>query len=110
VRGAFWGCVVRAAVASATSEKVYQQQIADLATLLGWSHFHTFDSRRSDVGWPDLILCRPPRLIAAELKGPRGRLTFEQEQWLSDLAECGLETYVWRSGQDSLQAIARVLR
>ena len=90
-------------------EKLFMQSVIDLATVLGWAHFHVFDSRRSDSGWPDVVLAKPPRLLAVELKGPRGRLTAEQERWLSLLASCGVETHVWRSGTDTLRDIADVL-
>jgi hypothetical protein len=66
--------------------------------------------KRSDSGWPDLILCKPPRLLAVELKGPRGRLSPEQTQWLEALSQCNVETYVSRAGSDRLNAIAKVLR
>jgi hypothetical protein len=91
-------------------ERIYQRQIVELATLLGWRHYHTLNSKDSDAGWPDLVLLRPPRLLAVELKGPRGRLTGEQRSWLEMLSECAVETHVWRSGTDTLQDIARVLR
>jgi hypothetical protein len=34
------------------NEAVWQQQVIDLATLYGWEHYHSFDSRRSVPGWP----------------------------------------------------------
>ena len=43
-----------------------------------------------------LILIRPPRIVVAELKADRGRLSADQDAWLSDLAACGIDVHVWR--------------
>lgn len=79
------------------SEKAWQQQVIGLATALGWKHQHQHDSRRSAAGWPDLALCRPPRMVYAELKTDDGKVTPEQDAWLTDLASCPPnEVFVWR--------------
>jgi VRR-NUC domain len=76
-------------------EKQWQATVVDAARLLGWKVFHPYDSRRSEPGWPDLTLVRPPRLVFVELK-VHGRLTGAQRRWLSLLAACGAEAYLWR--------------
>jgi len=48
------------------------------------------------AGWPDLTLARPPELLFAELKAPRGRLSPAQERWIELLRACGQEVHVWR--------------
>lgn len=48
------------------------------------------------AGWPDLILARPPRVLAVELKSPTGKVDPEQQHVLDVLALCGIETHVWR--------------
>jgi hypothetical protein len=78
------------------TEAQFQATVVEWATLCGWTHFHTFDSRRSDPGWPDLVLLRPPEIVVAEIKRDGGRLTVEQERTLAALDACGLETHVWR--------------
>jgi hypothetical protein len=80
----------------ATSEAAFQAAIVELAHLAGWATFHVYDSRRSAAGWPDLILCQPPRLLAVELKSAHGRLRREQRAWLDRLAACGIQVRVWR--------------
>ena len=40
------------------SEKDFQQQVKDLARMLGWKTYHTYDSRRSDPDFPDLVMAR----------------------------------------------------
>lgn len=69
-----------------------------LAGLCGWTlRYHTFDSRRSDPGWPDLVLFRPPaELIVVELKTDTGKVTPAQQAWLDALCACDIEAVVWR--------------
>jgi hypothetical protein len=79
------------------SEKQFQAQVTALARLAGWKVFHTYDSRRSPHGFPDLVLVRAPRVIFCELKSAAGRPTPAQVAWLADLARCpGVETYLWK--------------
>lgn len=78
------------------SERALQNMIIQVATLLGWKTYHTFDSRRSSPGWPDLVLCKAPRLLIRELKTEHGRLRAEQLHWLKALQDCGMDAKVWR--------------
>ena len=86
--------------------------------MLGWKRAH-FRPARTAHGWrtpvaadgagfPDLILVRGDRLLAAELKTESGTLTPAQSEWLEALAAAGMETFVWRP--DDWDAIAKVLR
>lgn len=67
------------------SEKEFQAQVLELAAWTGWLVYHTFDSRRSHAGFPDLVLVRGTRIIFAELKSERGRVSSEQQTWLDAL-------------------------
>lgn len=78
------------------AEKDWQAQVIELAALYRWRVYHTYDSRRSHEGWPDLILARPPELLAVELKTDTGRLRPAQREWLDVLTACRVETAVWR--------------
>jgi hypothetical protein len=79
------------------SEPAFQRQVLELAHLHRWVSYHPYDSRRSEAGWPDLALCRPPRLVLAELKSATGRVSKAQRRWLDLLAACpGVEVYCWR--------------
>lgn len=90
------------------TEREFQAQIVELAELHGFAWYHTHDSRRSPAGFPDLILVKPPRFIAAELKTSSGRTRPEQKAWLELLARCpGIEVYLWRP--DDFDGIARLL-
>lgn len=73
-------------------------QVVHLAKLCGWRYYHTFDSRRSTVGFPDLLLVHPKRrlVIFAELKTDRGKETPEQSAWLTDLLAAGQTAVTWR--------------
>jgi hypothetical protein len=86
------------------------RQVRKLAKLTGWETYHTHDSRRSDRGWPDLVLASATqrRVIFAELKTATGRVTPDQKKWLALLANAGQETAVWRPAD--LPLIARILR
>jgi hypothetical protein len=81
----------------AVTEKAFSEQVLTLAKLLGWTHYRVWVSIRSPRGFPDLVLVRPPRLIFAELKSEKGRLTEAQRAWIELLAQVpAVETYVWR--------------
>jgi len=88
------------------SEKHWQDDVLEIANLFGWRAYHTFDSRRSQPGFPDLILVRPPVVIAAELKTDKGRITLAQREWLAVLERCDrIQTRLWRP-QDRDQVLA----
>ena len=88
------------------SEKAFQQRVMDLAKACGWLCYHPYDSRKSEAGYPDLSLCRD-RLILAELKSERGRLSKPQAAWINRLRAAGVTVYVWRPSQ--WNEICRVL-
>lgn len=78
------------------SERQLQDLILNLARHLGWRSYHTFDSRRSQPGFPDLVLVRGSRVLWRELKAQTGRLSSEQHGWLHDLERAGQDAAVWR--------------
>ena len=78
------------------SEATWQAHVLRVARQFGWLVYHTQFSIRSHRGWPDLVLCRPPRILFVELKSDRGRVSPEQRDWLDALRACGLDARVWR--------------
>ena len=79
------------------SEKDFLEQVRELARYEGWLSYHTYRSTRSEPGFPDLVLVRPPRVIFAELKTEKGKLSADQKAWLDVLDRCNeVETYLWR--------------
>lgn len=95
------------------SETVFLGEVIKAARLHGWKtcHFRPGMTKRGNwvtavqgdgKGWPDLVLVHSgkKRLIFAELKSEKGKLSKEQQEWLEDIAKIGLTpwvmTYVWR--------------
>ncbi|WP_041574508.1 VRR-NUC domain-containing protein [Cellulomonas gilvus] len=80
------------------TEKALQAHVLTLARTTGWLVYHTHDSRRSQPGFPDLVLVHARRatVLYRELKTETGRIRPEQRQWLTALAEAGADAAVWR--------------
>ena len=91
------------------SEAELQQNIIDLARVLGYkaAHFRGVRVQRKDgsvyyqtpvqadgAGFPDLVLAKEGRTIYVECKSEHGQVSPEQAEWLGVLA--GLQVYVWR--------------
>lgn len=115
------------------SEDGFKDNVIALATLFGWrvAHFRPARTKhgwktpmQGDKGFPDLVLAKQGRVIFAELKSDRGKLTEDQNGWLCDLSgfnvppkawDTGIvlpkpgapETYLWRP--DDLDDIQRIL-
>lgn len=109
------------------SEAHLQARALTAAEQLGWTSYHTHDSRRSAKGFPDAVLVRRERLVFAEFKveaeqrratlrdiatrpewlRSRG-ITNEQARWLEALARTAAEVYVWRpSDWDAMLEVLR---
>jgi len=88
-------------------EAQFQQQVLQLARLNGWWCYHTYDSRRSQPGLPDLILIRE-RVVWAELKVRPNRLRPNQKDCLNRLQNAQQETYVWYP--EDWDAIVQILQ
>jgi hypothetical protein len=87
----------RAVLDKAVTEAEFSANVLRLAKLKGWRlTYHTHRSDRSEPGFPDWVLVRPPRLLFLELKRERGKATPVQETWLAALAACGVEARLFR--------------
>ena len=86
---------------SQITEQQFQFAVKRAAMAYGWLVYHTYDSRRSDPGFPDLFMVRNGQAIAAELKREkRSVVSAAQEDWLDVLSEVpGIRTHVWRPSQ-----------
>jgi hypothetical protein len=93
------------------AERELQAQIVELATMLGFLAYHTYDSRRSVPGFPDLVLLHPRSgaLIVAELKTDTGKVTPDQDRWLRAFALRG-SAFVWRPAHLRSGSIALALQ
>lgn len=89
------------------TETEFQQQIVELAELLGWRVMHVrrsitgreggWTTATSVVGWPDLVLWhRSHGILFRELKSNRGKLTSDQHDVLMSLRDAGGDAEVWR--------------
>jgi hypothetical protein len=85
--------------------------IVEAAGWLNWWVYHTHDSRRSQPGWPDLVLVHRDtgHVLFRELKSERGRLTAEQREVLGYLA-LRHDAGVWRPSDWSSGAVLAQLR
>lgn len=89
---------IRQIIDEKISEKDFQQQIIDTAKLLGWKKiYHTWNSKRSASGFPDLIMARDGIIIFAELKREGEDPTPAQREWLEELAKCEhVKVFIWK--------------
>jgi hypothetical protein len=89
------------------TEKEFMGQVLDLARMFGWrvAHFRPALTSRGwrtpvqadGAGFPDLLMARGSRLVAAELKREKGSATTpDQDAWLAALAAAGCEAFLWR--------------
>lgn len=78
------------------TEAQFQAKVIAAARQQGWLVYHTYDSRKSEPGFPDLVMVRRPRMICAELKVKPNKPSPEQLAWLEELAACnGDNAFVW---------------
>lgn len=79
-------------------EKTLQEEVIALAGQLGWEHYHTYNSRKSVAGFPDLVLVhgRQKRSLFRELKRTKEKPSLEQALWLGLLEGVGHDVGVWR--------------
>lgn len=96
------------------SEAELQQLVLDVASAYGVLAYHTHDSRRSQPGFPDLVLVGSTGVLYVELKSTKGRLSPMQIYWLNALHEAGQRAQVWRPADwpttivDELKALGRL--
>ena len=79
------------------TETQFLKSVVSVAEDGGWLVYHTYDSRRSQAGFPDLVMTKAGRTIFAELKSQKGRIKAAQQNWLDELGKTqGLEVFLWR--------------
>lgn len=96
------------------SEAQFTAAVIDFAQYKGWlvAHFRPARTTRGwrtpvqgDKGFPDLVLARDGRVIFAELKVGKNKMSVEQERWSTALPEM----YLWHPA-DLRGAIPDALR
>lgn len=83
-------------IATKMSEAELEQHVAAYCRDLGIFRYHTWDSRRSQSGWPDDVLVGRQGILYRELKTERGRLTAGQRKVGSQLTRAGANWSIWR--------------
>lgn len=87
------------------TESGFLGTVVEYAKYRGWRTAHFRPARTATgwrtpcqgdaKGWPDLVFVRSGRIIFAELKMPKGKLSQEQLAWLEALRQTPFEVYVW---------------
>ena len=90
----------------AATEASFLADVLTLAKLHGWRTIHVRPAwtkkgwktplQGDGEGFPDLLMLKGMKIIAAELKGPRGSVSHEQRAWLMAFREAGVISYLWR--------------
>lgn len=86
-------------------EESFQRAIMKFARLKGWrvAHFRPAMTRSGSwvtavagdgAGFPDLVLVRD-RVIVAELKAGKNKVSLEQKRWLQAFEKAGIPAYTW---------------
>ena len=89
-----WTRLGRPAPAGDLTERQLQAAVRQALEARGWRVAVTWTSIHSPRGWPDLFAVRGRQFAAIELKSARGRVTPEQQGWLTALAELPGAAYV----------------
>ena len=77
------------------NEAHFQATIMELCGHLRLLAYHTHDSRRSQAGFPDLVIVGK-QVLFAELKMEKRKLTEPQWEWRHRLQAAGALHVVWR--------------
>ena len=93
-------------------EQWFQDRVIQRARICGFEQiYHTFDSRHSPAGFPDLILLQDKTLIVAELKDTGGQPSPEQYFWLLAFSRVTKHVYLWHpEDEDDIQRLFEEVR
>jgi hypothetical protein len=78
------------------TEQQLQAAVIDMCKIYGVACYHTYISKRSAPGWPDLAICGARGFMTRELKSESGSTTADQERWGWMLRQAGISWDVWR--------------
>ncbi len=96
-------------VAESMSEKQFQDHVVAMAKRLGWLTYHTYSSKHSAPGFPDLVMVRGT-VLYRELKAANGVVSHHQDVWLRALRVAGVDADVWKPKDLMSGRIERELR
>ena len=88
-------------IISHMNEKAFQEIVVTTARENGWMVYHTYDSRKSEPGFPDLCMVKNGWILFVELKTDKGKVTTAQRQWIEQFIrhqyDCqNLLVEIWR--------------
>ena len=95
--------------AAVMMERELQDGVRALCAQLKLRQYHTWDSRRSEAGFPDSVIALPGEVICAELKREKKRPTADQVWWLDHFTRCGYRCFLWRPTHLLSGTIAMIL-
>ena len=83
------------------NEQAFTDAVVDLFKAYGWRVMHmrgnTHRLIQGHHGYPDLTCAKDGRVLFAELKMPKGKVTEEQYAWIAALNGGGMEiVHIWR--------------
>lgn len=85
------------------TEREIQSAIVRMAKQLGYLVYHTQYSLGSAPGFPDLVIAGHGCVWFLEIKGPRGKVSEQQEAWISELCEAEIPArVVWPEDLDAV--------
>lgn len=96
------------------TEAELQTFVLAMARARGVLVYHTHDSRRSEPGFPDLVLVGAYGVLWRELKTEKGRPSVDQLRWIAVLTDAGQDVGIWRPSQwpevidSEMKALGRV--
>lgn len=85
------------------TEAQMQKGLIAAAKSLGYRCYHTTYSIGSERGFPDLHIVGHGKQFVFELKGPRGKVSEDQEDWIAAYDDAGVQAFViWPSNYDQV--------
>lgn len=78
------------------NEREFQETVVGTCRTFGLLCYHTYDSRRSAPGFPDLVIVGKNRTLFVELKTDTTQLTLDQIMWRDRLLATGELWELWR--------------
>lgn len=78
------------------NESEFQAAVCQLARALGCKVFHPVNVKRSEPGFPDLVIAGERAFMFRELKQQTGRISPEQHEWIDKLTAAKADVAVWR--------------
>lgn len=93
------------------AETLWQAKVEQLFRRYGWLCYHAKKPKRDQAGFLDLwaVHFSFKRLVIAELKTKRRKVTDEQQEWIDALIAANQEVYIWRLPEDwqEVELVAR---